>query len=455
MLFWVVLFAVSCDRDEINFETPSQMLRFSKDTVFLDTVYNQVRSETYAVKVYNDEDKDVIIPRISLGNGASSLYKINIDGKPGTDFSDIPLRRKDSMYIFVEIAPVANAPEAIAEERINFQLPAGSQHITLFSVVQDAEFFIQNDTNENVLSENTVWTSEKAKIIFGDLTLAEGKSLTVQQGTKVYFHRNSGLKISKNASLQVNGDLNNEVIFRGDRNDSRYDTIPNNWNGIELEEAANAEFNYAKVIGGIRGLSLNKAQANIKNTIFHTHQEFGIYAVNSVVNAENLVMNNFGEAALGIFGGGTYHLTHSTLANYWNLNSSMPGLSIFASNAAPEDGPVAPLTLNVRNSIIYSDKETSVKFDPNSAAAFNYSIQNSLVKHGAEAGFSFEGNAAVTNSLKNEDPLFQHHYTQKMNLRLLESSPAKNLGNSIFASQVPFDILKVSRTVNPSAGAYQ
>ena len=52
--FWILLMAVSCNRDDINFESPTQLLRFSADTVFCDTVYNQVRSETYAVKIYNN-----------------------------------------------------------------------------------------------------------------------------------------------------------------------------------------------------------------------------------------------------------------------------------------------------------------------------------------------------------------------------------------------------------------
>ncbi|WP_235815349.1 hypothetical protein [Chryseobacterium sp. Hurlbut01] len=60
--FWMLVFAVSCNKDEISFDAPSQELSFSKDTVFCDTVYHQVRSETYAVKVYNNEDKDIMIP---------------------------------------------------------------------------------------------------------------------------------------------------------------------------------------------------------------------------------------------------------------------------------------------------------------------------------------------------------------------------------------------------------
>ncbi len=450
--FWLLLTAISCNRDDINFENPSQLLRFSADTVFLDTVYNQVRSETYAVKIYNNEDKDVMIPKISLEKGAGSLYRINVDGKAGTDFSDIPLRKKDSLYIFVEIAPIANAPEAIAEDRIQFQTPAGSQHVTLFSVVQDAEFYIESKTNPNVLTTNTTWTNNKAKIIFGDLTLEAGKTLDIEKGTKIYFHKNSGLKISKNAQLNINGDLGEEVIFRGDRNDSRYDTIPKNWQGIMMDTNSTLNMNYAKVFGGTVGLEMNQTTATIENSIFHTHQEFGIMAINSVVTAKNLVMNNCGEADFAIFKGGTYNITHATLANYWNLNAALPGLGLYATNeydngTSMEQGP---LTLNIKNSIIYTDNDNAVLFKPTAGQTFNYSFQTSLLKYGSTANYTLDGG-----SIKNQDPKFQNYFTQKMNLRLKDDSPAKGKGNSAVAATVPVDIVKVSRTTNPSMGAYQ
>lgn len=450
--FWTLLTTISCNRDDINFESPTQMLRFSQDTLFLDTVYNQVRSETYAVKIYNTEDKDVLIPKINLEKGAGSLYRINVDGKPGTDFTDIPLRKNDSLFIFVEIAPIANAPEAIAEDRITFQTPAGSQHVTLFSVVQDAEFYIQSKTNPNVLTTNTTWTNNKAKIIFGDLTLEAGKTLDIQKGTKIYFHKNSGLKISKNSNLSINGTLGEEVIFRGDRNDTRYDTIPKNWQGITMDTNSTLTMNYAKVFGGTIGLELNQTNANVSNSIFHTHQEFGILAINSVVTAKNLVMNNCGNADFGIFKGGTYTITHSTLANYWSLNSALPGLGLYAANEYDNGTSIeqGALTLNIKNTIIYTGNDNAVLFQPTAGQTFNYSFQNSLVKYGSTANYNLD-----SSSIKNEDPKFQNYFTQKINLRLKNDSPAKGKGNIGTAATVPQDIAGVTRTVGPSMGAYQ
>lgn len=447
--FWILLMAVSCNRDDINFESPTQLLRFSADTVFCDTVYNQVRSETYAVKIYNNEDKDVMIPKISLGSGNASLYRINVDGKAGTDFTNVPLRKNDSLYIFVEIAPVANAPQAIAEDQINVETPAGKQHVTLFSVVQDAEFYIENKTNPNILTNNTNWTNEKAKIIFGNLTLDAGKKLDIQKGTKVYFFKNSALKIGKNAELNVKGELNNEVIFRGDRSETKYDTIPKNWQGISFDVGAKLDMNYARVFGGTRGLQMIETNAAIKNSIIHTHQEYGIYAVKSNITASNLVMNNCGEADLGIFKGGTYNITHSTLANYWDFNTALPSIGIYATNEYQNNATLenGPLTLNVKNSIIYGSAENMVELKPISGQTFTTDFSYNLLKYGSKANY------AAPNSIKNQDPKFQNYFTQKLNLRVKADSPAK--GKGVYLSSFPTDIAGVTRTNPPTIGAYQ
>lgn len=454
--FWVALLMVSCNNDDISFEKPSQMLRFSTDTVFCDTVYNQMRSETYAVKVYNKDNKNVQIPKIYLESGASSLYRINVDGKAGTSFNNVSLRKNDSLYIFVEIAPVANAPEAIAEDKIVFESPAGQQKVTLFSVVQDAEYFIKTDSNPNILSQNTTWTNNKAKIIFGDLTVAEGKSLNIEKGTKVYFHKKSGLNISKNATLNIRGELNQEVILRGDRNDTRYDTLPANWNGIKMEQASLLNMNYGKLFGGNIGLQLKDNKAVINNSIIHTFQNFGIYAIGADLKTNNVVMNNCGEADLAIFKGGKYDLTHTTFANYWSLNSALLSYSIFATNSWSDNGSTVngALDFNMKNSIVYGDRPNTMLFAPVTGQTFAYKIQNSLLKVGDKAGFVFDNNSNIINSIKNVDPKFMNFYTQKMNMRVKNDSPAKAKGNLNFTT-LPTDITGVARGSQPTMGAYQ
>jgi len=454
--FWSLLLLAGCNRDDITFDSPTQLLRFSTDTVFCDTVYNQMRSETYAVKVYNNENKDVLIPRIALESGSGSLYRINVDGKVGTSFENVALRKKDSLYVFVEIAPVANAPEAIAEDKVVFNTPAGEQKVTLLSVVQDAEYFIKTDTNPNIISENTTWTKDKVKVIFGDLTIAEGKTLTMEKGTKVYFRKNSGMNFAKNSVLDVKGSLGEEVIFRGDRSDTKYDTLPANWNGITMDEATVLNMNYARVFGGNVGLQLkNNNNATINNSIFHTFQNAGIYGIHSKLTMNNVVMNNCGEADLAIAGSGTYNVNYSTLANYWNLNSSMSALGIFASNTwENEKGELESglVTLAVKNSIIYGDTLDLVSLNNNSAGTpISARFDNTLLKLSSNTAFTPVG----TDIIKNEDPKFQNYFTQKMNLRVKADSKARGKGTNLNTNVTATDIVGNTRTYPATLGAYQ
>lgn len=455
----MLFLAISCDKDDISFDAPSQELSFSRDTVFCDTVYHQVRSETYVVKVFNNEDKDVMIPRISLEKGAASLYKINVDGKTGHDFQNVPLRKKDSLYIFVEIAPQATGPEAIAEDRVLFTTGAGQQHVTLFSVVQDAEFFIKTPSNPNVIASDATWSNNKAKIIYGDLTLDPGVNLTVQAGTKIYFHKNSGMKVSTGATLNINGTADNQVIIRGDRNDSYYDTIPRNWNSIKMEAASVLNMNHTRLFGGTRGLEMTETDATISNSFIHTFQEYGIYSVRSNINAKNLVMNNCGEACVGIFKGGVYDFVHSTIVNYSEVLSQFTRDGIYATNEfKKENGQPDPgsLHINIRNSIIYSDRDNSLTLNQVPGQLLNFSIQNSLLKYSgiSAAGFDFTS-SSVVQSIKNQDPRFMNYFAAKMNLRVKADSPAKNKGDITVANTVPTDIVNVSRTTSPTLGAYQ
>ena len=100
ILGFVVLLS-SCRND---FETVPNtgQLEFSRDTVYLDTVFTNIGSSTYNLKVYNRGDEDINIPTVQLGQGESSLYRLNVDGIPGKTFEDVVIRAKDSIFVFVE-----------------------------------------------------------------------------------------------------------------------------------------------------------------------------------------------------------------------------------------------------------------------------------------------------------------------------------------------------------------
>ena len=101
-LFCFALISISSCRKDFSTIPSFGKLEFSKDTVFLDTVFTNIGSATYNLKVYNRGNKAITIPKISLENGTSSNYRLNVDGIPGKEFFNIDILAKDSIFIFVE-----------------------------------------------------------------------------------------------------------------------------------------------------------------------------------------------------------------------------------------------------------------------------------------------------------------------------------------------------------------
>ena len=136
----------------------------------------------------------------------------------------------------------------------------------------------------------------------------------------------------------------------------------------------------------------------------------------------------------------------------------MPSFGIYATNEYNNGTSTeqAALTLNLQNSIVYTERNNAIQFKPTTGQTFNYFIENCLVKFdAANAGFTWDGNTKIVNSIKNEDPKFENYFSQKMNLRVKATSPAKAKGKVSTAVLVPLDIVKVNRTSNPTIGAYQ
>ena len=102
LVFWS-----SCRKD-FEFDLSSGNLEFSKDTVYLDTVFSNIGSSTYNLKVYNNSDNDIVIPTVRLSQGQNSMYRLNVDGMTGTgaisgkEFENVEILAKDRMYIFIE-----------------------------------------------------------------------------------------------------------------------------------------------------------------------------------------------------------------------------------------------------------------------------------------------------------------------------------------------------------------
>jgi energy-coupling factor transporter ATP-binding protein EcfA2 len=489
-LFFLIGILVTVCACRSDFETVASKgdLVFSQDTIYLDTVFSTIGSSTFQLKVYNKSNEDIAIPSIQLGKGLSSKYRMTVDGMSGNQgklFQDVTLLAKDSLYIFIETtvnAADANPSDFLYTDQIEFDSGVNLQKVALVTLVKDAIFLfpqrLSNGSKETIpvgnksvegfyLDDNELhFTNQKAYVIYGYAGVPSGKTAVFDAGARVYFHANSGLIVGNNASLQINGSssltnqLENEVIFQGDRLQSDYADVTGQWETVWLNEGAtNNSINHLTIKNASIGLLIQNNNGNnvsIKNTQIYNSTHYGIFAQNGKITAENLVINNAGEAALGCVYGGNYTFAHCTFNNNWN-NSSQQAvtLSNFKSGAVPETNALSKATFN--NCIIYGAYSNELELNKKTGAAFEYQFNNCLIKMDSKLAttnplYQFTTDAAHYNAIiLNQDPKFQSVSKNKLNIDGTSAAFAK--GNSAYL--IPLDITGTTRTLPPDLGAYQ
>ena len=482
-----ILFTVCACRSDFETVASKGDLVFSQDTIFLDTVFSTIGSSTFQLKVYNKSNQDISIPSIQLGKGLSSKYRMTVDGMSGNQgklFQDVTLLAKDSLYIFIETtasAADANPTDFLYTDQIQFGSGANLQKVELVTLVKEAVLLfpqrLSNGGKETIpLGNKTVegfylddnelhFTNQKAYVIYGYAAVPSGKIAVFDAGARVYFHTNSGLVVGNNASLQINGrssstsQLENEVVFLGDRLQADYANVTGQWETVWLGESTNVNIDHLTIKNASIGLLIqnnNGTSINIKNTQIYNSAHFGIVAQNGKINAENLVINTAGEAALSCTYGGNYTFTHCTFNNNWNSSNQMAvALSNFKLGAVPETNALSKATFN--NCIIYGSYSNELELNKKTGAAFEYQFNNCLIKMDAKSAaanplYQFTNDPAhYNNILLNQDPKFQSSAKNKLNIDATSAAFAK--GNTSYL--IPFDISGTTRTLPPDLGAYQ
>ena len=499
----------SCRKD-FEFSPSTGSLQFSKDTVYLDTVFTNIGSSTYNLKVYNNSNNDISIPSVRLALGETSNYRLNVDGIAGKVFENIEILAKDSLYIFIETTVdieslPTTANQFLYTDQIEFDSGSNQQKVELVTLIQDAVFIYPDRDNttkvietltlniggelvetelqgRELLPEELTFTNNKPYVIYGFATVPSNETLTIEAGSRIHFHDNSGIIVSNGASLHVNGEfstdqdlLENEVIFEADRLEPIFSDVPGQWGTIWLLDGSiNNTINYATIKNATVGILCDGNPNEVNNKLTITNSQiynssgFGILGRNTSISGENVVINNSGQSSFAGTLGGKYNFIHSTLVNYWN-NGFRQFPSVLLNNFVLDENNVATIAdlteANFNNCIIYGNDNPEILLDEieDDAAVFNFKFTNCLIRfkdnnNNNNNNFSgpnydlndtnhYEGN------IFNEDPDFLDTALNK--LMIGDDSAANNKGLNTFATQVPLDLLNINRTNSPDLGAYQ
>jgi len=482
--FGFLLLWSSCRKD-FDFSPSTGSLEFSKDTVYLDTVFTNTSSSTYNLRVYNRSDDDIVIPTVNLQRGDGSEYRLNVDGRSGKDFTNVEILAKDSLFIFVETTiDYSNFPnpdnEFLYTDKILFDSGSNLQDVDLVTLVRDAVFIFPDRDADNIVETLTLtidgmpveteiegrkldpaeltFTNERPYVIYGLAAVPTGETLTINAGARVHFHRDSGLFVCEGASLQVNGAistddelLENEVIFEGDRLEPIFEDVPGQWAGIWLFDGSiNNVINHATIKNANAGLFVigdpdaPMDKLTITNSQIYNSGAFGILGRNTSIRGENVVINNAGISSLAATIGGKYNFTHCTIANYWT-NGSRQFPALLVNNFFEEaDGTIVIADLveaNFNNCIIYGNDnpEFIVEEVVDPGVVFNFKFTDCLARFNDENGtfmnqanYDFNDTSRYENMIFNQDPIFRDPGNN--DLIIGDNSPANGQGNATFAT---------------------
>lgn len=503
-IIFVLIVVLSSCRKDFSTELSTGELSFSKDTIFFNRVFDDISSSTHRFTVKNNSNKDISIPNIGLERGHSSFYRLNVDGMDGKQFEDVTILAKDSIYVFIETtidySQVTDA-EFMYRDNILFDNGTNEQKVALEALVLDVhlirpsrvqmedgfvyEQIVLNEDNDVTiqgtnLTDDTVWTNDKPYLIYNYVGVPEGKTLTIEAGTRLYFHQNAGIIVQNGGKLMVNGtlstseDLEGQVIFQGDRLEDAFSDIAGQWGTIWIMDGSyNTTINYATIKNATIGLLVDSDNSNqtltLANTQIYNTTSFGLYARNAKITAKNTVISNNADASVSISLGGSYDFTHCSIANYWRNSSRQNSTLLIQDSFESAAGVyVADLQADFTNCMVLGNQNIELYLENlDESTLFNFKFKNCLLKFDDTTNdytdkplYDFSNSNYYQNIIFNANPNFFNTDTSEapVNLIIGEDSAAINQADTSVLTDTVLqkDILGVNRSANNSdIGAYQ
>lgn len=457
----------SCERDNFSAD-PKLKLAFSTDTMHFDTVFTTIGSATRHFKVYNRHRSDLLISSVKLAGGASSFFRMNVDGEATNHARNVVIRGGDSLFVFVEVTvdPTNQSSPLLIADSIVFETNGNVQDVKLIAWGQDVYLH-----NASEVSGNLTLPNDKPHLIYSYLYVEPGSRLIVQPGTRFYMHNNAFLAVA--GTLNIEGTFDNPVSFEGDRLEPFYRDKAGQWAGIWLMAGSrNNSIDWARIKNGIYGIIADTVMTpgvptlRITNSRVENMSYTCLLGRGATIEAANSLFSNAANIAVALTIGGRYRFYHCTIANYWAYYIQRKGPALLLNNFYTYKHPVTgaemvePRDMEealFSNCIIYGSRDNEFKVDNlyNGApvnALMSYRFEHCILRVPQTFNLS---NTSLFINVSRENPKFKD--TRTYNFQLDTLSPAKDVGLLSTALLFPFDLNNVSRLndTGPDLGAFE
>lgn len=465
--FFIGCLTIACDDD--NFEmSPSQTLTFSSDTIRFDTLFSTVPSSTRSFWAFNKTGSGIRCTSVRQERGNQSGFRVNVDGAflgqaSGYAVSDIELRKKDSIRIFVEATFPNNykgKPSEI-EDNLVFTLENGKQQkVNLNAFAWDCNIV----RNLRIDKDTTLAADTKPLVVYGPIEVAKGATLTLAPGLTLYFHGNAGIDV--HGRLVSNGTADAKVVLRGDRLDRMFDYLPydgvsGQWKGITIGKTSYGNVvNYADIHSTMNGIVCDSADVEpsklaMLGTIVHNCNGYGVKLRHVNATLDNCQLTNtLGDCLL--VEGGRVAMNHCTLAQFYPFDANRGAALTFANHDADYD---MPLELDVKNSIVTGYASDVLQGSlRDSTVAFDYRFSHCLLRTPKDStderltDIDFED---VKDTASYGEHLFRKVDIDRQSYDFRLSRKSAAIGKADPLTALPEDRRGKARGDKPDAGCYQ
>ena len=400
-IFLLILCFAAC-KDNSSLEgNPEARLFFSTDSVLFDTIFTDKGSTTRTIKIFNYNKHKILVNELALSGGNTSSFKININGLTTNNLNNIEIAGNDSIYVFVKafIDPNSSDSPFLIEDSLLMTYNGRRQKLPLVAYGQNAIYL----SNEEI---NTDITFQKGKpyVFYGNNTVSKGTYLSLNPGTRMFFHKKAKLTI--HGSLKANGSLNDSITFASDRTERIYRDEPGQWEGLHFtSKSQDNHLNFCVIKNALTGIQVdslsdnNNAKLLITNSIIKNHQVAGIIAYNGEITAINNLIFNCGQFLLSLSNGGKFQFYQNTFAGY-NFNMSRNTPAVFISNSSLSQNDASDLNANFINNIIWGNNRNEIELKKAASKLFEVGFKSNLIKT------SSQDQIQGSNNVFNIDPLF-------------------------------------------------
>jgi len=455
-----VLAAVtSCIEDGIT-TSPADQPAFSVDTLDMGTFFSGQPTPTYQFVVYNRHDKILNISSVSMRDGSSRIFRMNVDGTAGETFSDIEIRPNDSIYVFVEATlPRGNGRDVTRSiNHIDFVTNGVTSSVVVAATGRDVDVH-----HATVIDADTRWTADVPHQIFDTLTVAQGVTLTLEAGVELFFHDKAHLNVC--GRLITEGTPEAPVVMTGDRTDNvvgqiPFDVMASQWDGVTFNRGSEGSRLSHTVIknmtSGVLVDSVDTAPDGSPSlTLLNCRvRNSAGYAFCSYFSNVRAVGTEFSDAGLTplLLTGGVIEMSNVTVANYYLFApAAYPLVTLnHANTSTAVEGISLPYMQAVFSNCIFYGLGSDINItDLNETQVY---MRRCLFKSPGSDDERF------INCLWELDPLY---YTVReeyiFDYRLKPGSPAADAADvSLIPADGTVDFYGVGRPVTgASVGAYQ